>query len=957
MVVIIYFANRHMEILGQASTNLRGGIWIRDDKKTEEVDTGVSTLEFYISATGKDRKNAEAYTAVGNYILKKDNDETKAYTIIDREKDTMDEEIYVYAEDAGLDLLNEIVGEYEADQAYPIEHYVEKFAGNSGFEIGLNEISDRARKLKWEGEATVTERLASVATQFDAEISYSFEIKDLAIVNKYINFHKKRGKDIGEELRLNRDIDRIRTKESIANLATALEVTGGTLENEESPITLLGYEYDDGDIYVDGTKLKSRKALELWGRHMMKLSSDVGHITKKYSYDTTSQSELCNRGVNELKKISQIEINYEVDISELPKNARIGDYINIVDDDGQLYLKARILKLESSDANDTYVATLGEYLIKESGISQKLEELSEQFKNIVQTRPFYTWIVYADNAEGAGISLEPIGKAYMGVSTNNLSDVIDISDPSIYTWSLIQGPQGNDGTDGKDGAPGMDGQNGISIGNIINYYLATSSSSGITASTPGWTTAIQNITATNKYLWNYEVVKSTTGATISTTSPCIIGTYGDKGQTGASGQPGKDGQPGADGNGIASITEYYQVSASNSVVPTSWISTVPTLTETNKYLWNYEHITYTNGTSKDTLERVIGVYGNKGNTGNAGDPGPAGKGIKSTSVTYQKSTSGTVAPTGTWGTSIPDVAANQFLWTRTVITYTDNTTSTSYSVGKMGANGATGQKGDSGIIVSSAAPSNPVLNQLWQKAAGQPIQRWDGTKWVLHQISVDNLDVQTLSAISANLGDVSSGTITNYVDGKKSLVLDNDSLRFYELMEGSEAGGLYSRTAGSYDHYGLYLLGGTFLKMDCGVENGASIDMNSFDLLLNGNILINGKEPEYIVEESSNANGYYRKWNSGILEQWVWHSKVKWPIDKAYGALYQGVYYWTYPIPFIENPDFAMCPKAQWDTGASWGTVYTTNSTTQLGLRAFDIVQRGTAYSMEYMAYAKGRWK
>lgn len=80
-------------------------------------------------------------------------------------------------------------------------------------------------------------------------------------------------------------------------------------------------------------------------------------------------------------------------------------------------------------------------------------------------------------------------------------------------------------------------------------------------------------------------------------------------------------------------------------------------------------------------------------TGATGLKGDAGKGVKSTTVTYQASTSGTTVPTGTWNADIPTVAAGSYLWTRTVITYTDNTSSTSYSVGKMGSTGATGTIG------------------------------------------------------------------------------------------------------------------------------------------------------------------------------------------------------------------------------------------------------------------------
>ena len=244
----------------------------------------------------------------------------------------------------------------------------------------------------------------------------------------------------------------------------------------------------------------------------------------------------------------------------------------------------------------------------------------------------------------------------------------------------------------RNGTNGTNGQNGKSIGSVINYYLATNANSGVNASTTGWTTTVQSVSSSKKYLWNYEIVKYTDGTTASTTAPCIIGSYGDKGATGATGPQGPQGAAGAagaTGNGIKSIVEHYAVSASNTSTPTSWSNTVPTMTVTNRYLWNYETITYTNNSTVDTTKRVIGVYGNtgaKGDKGATGATGPAGKGIKSTSVTYQAGASGTTAPTGAWSSTPPTTTeAASYLWTRTVITYTDNTTSTSYSVGSTPA--------------------------------------------------------------------------------------------------------------------------------------------------------------------------------------------------------------------------------------------------------------------------------
>ena len=81
------------------------------------------------------------------------------------------------------------------------------------------------------------------------------------------------------------------------------------------------------------------------------------------------------------------------------------------------------------------------------------------------------------------------------------------------------------------------------------------------------------------------------------------------------------GATGATGNGIKSIKEHYAVSTSNTVTPTSWLDDVPVTNPVNKYLWNYETITYTNGTSVDSKKRVIGVYGDTGKDGAKGEDG------------------------------------------------------------------------------------------------------------------------------------------------------------------------------------------------------------------------------------------------------------------------------------------------------------------------------------------------
>lgn len=381
--MILYFADRHMNLLGQASTNLPGGLTVYSDTKTEDIEVGAAIFECKIAYDEKTRSLAENCAEVGNYLLRSSGDENEFYQIIETETDTKKQLVYIYAEDAGMDMLNEVVGAYTADQAYPISFYITKYAANSGFTIGINEIPDLTRKLSWDGEATATERILSVATQFDnAEISFSFDVDGLYVVKKYINIFKKRGKDTGEQLRLNLEIDSIVTTKSIADIATALECTGGTPDDADTPITLANLTYDDGDFYIDGTVLKSREALKKWDRLLWKddgTQQAGGHITKQFSYDTTSQTELCARARTELSKLREMEVNYEAEISNMPASIQIGDRVNIVDDHGGLYLSTRILTLETSVTENYRKAVLGEYLIKSSGISQKVADFAAEF--------------------------------------------------------------------------------------------------------------------------------------------------------------------------------------------------------------------------------------------------------------------------------------------------------------------------------------------------------------------------------------------------------------------------------------------------------------------------------------------------------------------------------------------------------------------------------------------------
>lgn len=168
---------------------------------------------------------------------------------------------------------------------------------------------------------------------------------------------------------------------------------------------------------------------------------------------------------------------------------------------------------------------------------------------------------------------------------------------------------------------------------------------------------------------------------------------GERGPKGDKGDRGNDGLPGKNGVGIKNTTVTYGLSDNETTQPTNWTANPPALVK-GKYLWTKTVWTYTDDTSETGYQKTY--VARDGNDGNNGIAGKDGVGIKKTTITYAVGTSGTVAPTSGWNSQVPNVPTGQFLWTKTVWTYTDNTNETGYSVSKIGEKGEKGDKGERG---------------------------------------------------------------------------------------------------------------------------------------------------------------------------------------------------------------------------------------------------------------------
>lgn len=337
-----------------------------------------------------------------------------------------------------------------------------------------------------------------------------------------------------------------------------------------------------------------------------------------------------------------------------------------------------------------------------------------------QGSPTYTWIKYANDASGSGMSDDSTGKTHIGIAVNK-STATEGTVAADYTWALIQGPKGDPGTQGIPGTPGA---NGVTLYTWVKY--ANDPSDPLTDNPTGKnyigiaynkTTATES-TVYGDYSWSlikgdqgipgpagangqptYTWIKyadsaTGTGMSDSPTNKTYIGVAVNKLTEDESGSVAADytwsliqGPKGDTGKGISTIVNTYQASNSGTVVPTgTWSPTIPALSNSAMFLWNREVITYTDNTTQ-TNHYMIGQKGADGVNG------VNGVSLDNVIEEYQAGSSATIAPTGSWSTLIPALTdTNKFLWNRETFVYSDQTQDVFIKM-----IGQKGDKGDQGV--------------------------------------------------------------------------------------------------------------------------------------------------------------------------------------------------------------------------------------------------------------------
>lgn len=740
-----------------------------DDNLHEYLQGAANTYTFTVNAKHPDAE----HVTVGNKVAF--TYKGKSYYLNIVNTDQTEKTITATAWSLSFELINEDAGEYKAGKAMSFEEYLAVFDAERTLKLGLNEVSDKRIINEWTGTTTVLKRLFSLANVFSAEIEFEtvlnsdYSLKEI-VLNVYRE-HSDTDSGIGEYrgdvvLRYGKGITGIRKTTDAEKLYTCIQPTG------KDGLTINGLdkkEYDENgniEYFTDGALIRAPQARDRFPSNIVNKAD--AYILMRKEYDTDSKDKLYSMALSDLKVASEPVVTYEVDGYF---DTNIGDTVRIQDQEWTpvLYLQARVSEQVRSLTNPKTAKTV--FTNYKELMSEISSDLLDRMQDLINKAKIYTCSIATNNGiifkNGVGSTtltayaydngVDVTGKLeirwskdgtefYVGKSVT--VNAADVDTKAVYSFEALEngikrgyyevtitkvddgepGPVGPQGPPGEQGIPGKPGADGRTQYTHIAY---ANSADG----TKDFSVSDSNREYIGMYV-DFELLDST--------DPAKYAWSKIKGADGADGAPGK---PGADGR-----TPYFHVAYSNSADGSKDFSVSDS---TNKqYIGQYTDFTQADSTDykKYAWTKI---------KGEDGQDGADGVGIKNVTKYYLASekNSGITVNTPGWTTTMQIMTeAKKYLWSYEIIVYT-NGTSTKTTPVIIGVHGQNGEDGTSGIIVSPTPPENPKVGQLWQTASGEPIKRWDGSRWVLHYVSVENLDVQTLSAITVNAGELTAGKI------------------------------------------------------------------------------------------------------------------------------------------------------------------------------------------------------
>lgn len=397
-----------------------------DDTWTRNLQTGSSTYEFSISK--KQLVSDTVLERTYNYLNERSfvsfeyKGKTYLFNVMTVEED--EKKIKCYCENLNLELINEYSNAYEADRAMTFVEYCNAMdlLNMPKLSLGINEISDYKRTLKWEGQDTKLARLISLANKFDAEIDFeTFLNADSTIKSFLVNVYHENDGNFHGVGRVRKDITLVYGK-NLKSIKRKIDKTGifnmivPSSQNEEnSDQKLTIKDLPDWEIKNDagvveyfkkGAALYAPISAQLYPSTFTSETQSDQWIRHDTEFDVKSAKQLETEGLKQLKASAYPELTYEFDGYI---DADIGDTVQISDSGftNMLLLEARIFEQKLSFASKkNWKTTLGNFKALQNMLSS---DIQAELEKLVDDAKPYTIRVSSDNGitfkNGEGESL------------------------------------------------------------------------------------------------------------------------------------------------------------------------------------------------------------------------------------------------------------------------------------------------------------------------------------------------------------------------------------------------------------------------------------------------------------------------------------------------------------------------------------------------------------------------
>ncbi|WP_240185424.1 phage tail spike protein [Enterococcus cecorum] len=765
-------------------------------------------------------------------------------------------------------------------------------------------------------QETLLQRIFKLADNFNAEIKiYPILNDDHSIQKIVLDIYKK---DVGDQgignyhpeirLRYGNEVSTVKRTVDIMQLKTAIKPIGN------NGLTLVGYQVDvrDSDnkqLYYSPEPsgyIYAPQARDRFPSNKTGSNANDFYIEYTKTYSTDSQSELANLALADLKVDSEPNVSYETEL--FYPDAKIGDTIRI-DDDGyqpKLMLEARITKLEICFTDPTKnKVTFSNFVELKSEIDPaliaKMQELAEQNK-VYNAQILTDNTVIFKNNQGETTLIARVldgikditdrltitwlkGDLEVGNGKNLRVTAADVNGVQLYRFNafkdgkLIGQAQISvaDVVDGTDGQPGADGEN------AINVYL-TNENITLKADTQGNLKSGQLDLASGQM-----VVVDGPNVVTSEVSYSIVD------QTGCTAT--------IDGSGNYRLTALNADSASV-ILRASYKGTA--LQKTFNVNKLYDAIPGKNGSDgQDGKSPIVGYLTNENFIIQTNQDGSLNAQSLANANGYFNVYQGENKLTN--GVTFSIVS-------QTGVNVSLNATTGYYAVNSMSAEFGTAifkavynkveiqkqlmvvkNKSAIGVVVADNPPSNPLVGQLWKNTGyGNgyyygTTYYYTGSSWQVYLFYAANIQADNLAALSANLGNVTAGTITGSVftnDFKRSYTstlnrtgtttLSDGKLRidYHDVNKSTGA----TSANGSYMEYSE--TGIDFAEND-GTETGKRLELNSNRISLgnsNGTLYADPSQmklsgdgyfklqPKYFLGSNGDTNYQKMSWTTDGFE-------------------------------------------------------------------------------------------